>query len=289
MKTTSLFNRSYLFGLFSLLVVLPAPAQVIYSTNFSSPDYTVGALSNSAWTITNSGNNTQWIVEEDSTNPSAPTSLPSGKQPISPLGDQLLWFSPNTTNVSANQVALLTFASSDSRLQEPFKLTMDMLASPTGGAGQSFTMHLARDNAATTTTAPRFSFTSVGTSTMSLNVWDAGVSTTNVATLPKNSWLRFELDVNASLSSNGTYTVKVYSVDSSGTIIDTLYTSGSLDYTLSSGFNSMRFLTNASRTDYWVSGITVAAVPEPQTIILLMGVGASLLLFRRRRSICKKE
>ena len=258
MKHPSPLNRIYIFCLFSLLGLLPSPAAAdIFSTNFSSLEYMVGPLSNSVWTMSNEGSNTQWIVEEDSTKPSAPTSLPSGKHPTLTPENQLLWLSPNTTNVSSNQVAVLSFVPSDSLLQEPFTLTLDIFASPTGGAGQSFTMHLARDTSPSLTTSPRISFTSIGTSTMSLNVWDAGNSTTNVATLPKNSWLRFELKVDASSSKHGTYTVTVYSLDSSGRVIDTLYTSEELDYTVSEGFSSLRFLTNSSRTDYWLAAITL--------------------------------
>lgn len=284
MRNPSLQNRATLFCMLLLLSALPSrAATVISSTNFSSPDYTVGALSNSAWTISNAGANTQWIVEEDSTNPFAPTSLASGKHPTSPLGTQLLWFSANTSNISANQVATYSFASSESRLQEPFKLTLDIFASPTGGSGQSFTVHLARDTSSSATTAPRFSFTSTNTSSMSLNVWDAGVSTSNVASLPKNSWLRFELDVNASSSKDGTYTITVYSIDNAGEVTGTLYTSDPLDYSLSEGFNSLRFLTNSSRTDYWIAGI-VATVPEPNAATLFVGFGAIMLGIRRLRT-----
>lgn len=264
---------------FSLLILtaLSVHAAPIFTTNFSSPDYTVGALSNPAWTITDAGSNTQWIAQEDSTNPSAPTSLSSGRQPLSPTGTQMLWLSPNTTNVSANQVALLNFSST--RVQEPFKLTMDIMASPTGGPGQSFVMHLAQSTNPTATTAPRIAFTSISPSAMSLDVWDNGTSITSVVSLPKNSWLRFELNVNASTARDGSYTVTVYSIDSTGAVTGTLYTSAALDYSLTGGFDSVRLLTNSSRTDYWVSEIAV--VPEPKPLALLMGTGLAFLGYLR--------
>lgn len=276
-------KRILLSGFVVLGLAAPlARSATVFQTSFESADgYPTDALSNSNWTLTNAGNNTQWIVQEDGTTPSAPTSLTSGKHPVSASGSQMLWFSPNTTNVSANQIAVLTFATT--KLQEPFTVSLDLYASPTGGAGQSFTMHLARDDNSSATTAPRLSFTNVNTSTMSLNVWDGGSSTTGVVTLPKDSWLRFEMSVNASTVSTGTYTVSVYQLDSSGSVTGTLYTSDALAYTLSSGFNSLRFLTNSSRTDYWIDNITVSTIPEPSTTTALAGAAALLATACLRR------
>lgn len=275
----------------ALSLTLPlAQSATVFETSFGSADgYSTGALTHANWSVNNAGDNTQWIVQQDSANPSAPTSLGSGRHPAALSGTQLLWFSPNTTGVSANQTALLTFAPVSSRLQEPFIVSLDLFASPTGGSGQSFTMHLARDNNATATTAPRISLTSSSTSSMNLNVWDGGTSTSGGVSLPKDTWLRFELSVNASASSAGTYTVSVYQLDSSGSIVGTLYSSTALAYTLSSGFNSLRFLTNSSRTDYWIDSITVSTIPEPGVTGLLAGALALLASTRRSRRLAPRD
>lgn len=269
MNAFPLLNRSSTFIFLLAMSVFSVRAGTeLASTDFSPPDYTVGALSNAAWTTANIGEETQWIVKEESVSPIAPTSLASGKHPISPLGTQLLWFSANTSNVSDNQVAIYSFAPPTSRLQEPFNLTLDILASPTGGPGQSFTAYLARDDSSSATTAPRFSFTSTSPSSMTLNVWDAGKSITGEIALPKNTWLRFEIAVDASLSKNGTYVITVCSIDDTGKVIDTLYTSNPLEYSLSGGFNSLRFLTNASRSDYWIAGISIGVTEStPQAVL----------------------
>lgn len=267
---------------FALAVPAVASAATIFHTDFSN--YTRGSLAEQAgWTITNAGANTQWIVEAGGTSPSAPTSLTFGHHPQSPSGSSnLLWISPNTATVSGNQQALLTFASDTNRLQEPFTLSFDVFASPTGGSGQSMTINLGRANDITSTTAPQISFSSTNVGSFSLNVRSEGTWNNGVVSLPKETWLRFELSVNASTAKAGTYTTSVYRLDGSGSVLETLYT-GQWDYDLSQGFDAMRILTNSSRTDYWFDNITVttSAIPEPQTASLL--VGAAVMAFAAGR------
>ena len=259
-------------------------ATVTFEANFDG--YTVGALSGQpGWSINNGGADTQWIAEEDSANPSAPTSLPSGRQPLSPDGTQLLWLSPKTSGVSANQSAFLAFVDAADRIKEPFKLSIDILASPTGGSGPTFAFQLANNDNPTANQVPRFTFTSVSTSSMDLNIYNFNSPVNSVVSLPKNSWLRFEVAVDASSSTSGTYTVSVYEIDSSGSITGSLYTSEAFDYSLpTSGFNTLRLFTNSSRTDYWIGNITVATVPEPSTIGLFLRGGHGLQLAHRRRA-----
>jgi|GEM_PF-3570922 hypothetical protein len=278
--------RFFSFCLISSVGAALAHGAVIFKTDFSASDgYSLGALpgEHPDWTFSE-GANTQWIVQADSTSPSAPSSLTSGRHPQSPSGgSNLLWISPRTSDVSAGQQATLTFASDTNRLQEPFTLSFDVFASPTGGSGQSMTINLSRANAITSTTAPQISFSSVNVDTFNLNVRSAGEWNNGVVTLDKATWLRFELSVNASESKVGTYTTSVYRLDGSGSVVETLYT-GQWDYDLSQGFDAMRILTNSSRTDYWFDNITVstAAIPEPKTASIILGAAVMAAAAGRR-------
>lgn len=255
----------------SLVLPFAAHATVIYHADFGSDTgFSAGALDGQGgWAVTLAADqpNTYSIVS------------PGSGAPSSPGGGNLLWISPRTQSVSANQIALLSFTDPTTRLQEPFTLSFDIFASAHGGAGQSMTLHLGRDGAVSSTTAPQFSFSSVNPDTFNLNVRDNGTWTYGVVALDKNAWLRFEINVVASAGSGtGTYGITIYELNASGAIVSTVLNQASdtYGYTLSNGFNTLRFLTNSSRTDYWLDNLSLATIPEPGSAAL---IGGGMMLF----------
>lgn len=231
---------------------LLADSPVAYRTDFGTNDgFFPGALhGQGGWTVTpGAGQPDTYSI-----------TTPGPGAPSSPGGGDLLWVSPMSYGVSANQTALLTFADATALVRRPFTLSFDIFASATGGAGQSMTFHLGREGAVNSSAAPQFSFSSVNPGTFSLNVRDAGTWNNSVATLAKNAWLRFEIKVVASASSgSGTYGVAIHELDASGAVVSTVLDqpSDTYAYTLSNGFGTLRLLTNSSRTDYWIDRLAI--------------------------------
>lgn len=259
-------------------------AATVFSTDFD--DYTVGSLEgHEGWTISNgSGGTNQWFIAASGTvNPSAPASL--GTHPVSSDGGNLFWIGSRSVYVSPSttKTAYLAFTDETNRVGagESFSVSFDLYSGPqSGGTGTSFNFGLAQGTSVAST-APLIRLHGSGSTTAGLRIQGGA---TSVASLDVNVWYRFELTVVPSSSTAGTWGVSVYALDSTGSIISTVFSES--DYTyggVNGGFDTFRFQTVSSRADYWIDNLTVSTIPEPGLTAALTGTIALLAAIRLRR------
>ncbi|RRJ98967.1 hypothetical protein Ga0100231_000905 [Opitutaceae bacterium TAV4] len=263
-----------------------------YGTDFS--EYTAGeSLAGSdGWTFNNAEKKDQWFVVESGWQQTAPDvglKNPTGltAHPTSPGGGNLLWIAARSEFESSSTTKTATFAFTEatSRIQDPFSVSFDLFSGPqTNGSGVSFNFALTKSGLTIPGTAPLIRLHPNGSGSLGLRIQG---DTTSVATLSASAWYRFELTVapTTSISSTGTWGISVYTIDSSGSITSTVFSQSNYVYSgiTGGGFDAMRFATVSPRADYWIDNITVSTIPEPQTVALLGGVIALLVVFGLRR------
>ncbi len=265
------------------LIAAPLAQAANYGTNFSN--YSTGWL----------GNNSNWILntpEDDGskTNKNSPFYIVQGEtttgsvtHPSALSGSNLLWVNPKTlgtTGMSSNsRRATLTF--SETLIHESFTFSTDVYVGQPGGLGSSMTFYLGKTGAETSSAAARFSFASLTADTFALRISNLGAGT-DLVTLNKGEWLRFEIALSV-LSDSTTYNLKVYSLNDTGGIVKTLFTSATYNSTLAGGYNTFQVMTDSTRLDCWVDNITINTIPEPQTLALLGGGFVLMLAFVFRR------
>ncbi|WP_043587627.1 hypothetical protein [Geminisphaera colitermitum] len=298
MKTQSILRLSASLLAASLLATISAPvtkAAQVFGTDFSTADgYSSGALDGqSGWSVTLGGSPTRnsfFIAESSTAVPQTPAGL--AVHPASPSGSaNLLWIGPRTANATSSyqNSAVLKFAESPNLLTETFSVSLDLYVGPqyNGDSGAVFNFGVAQSS--TSSKAPLFRLHSGGSAgtNVSLRIRDDGTDLTGLASLAQEAWYRFELIViPGTTAGSGTYGLSVSTLDSSGSVTNTVFSGSGYAYSgVSNGFGAIRIGSVSQRSDFWIDSITVAttAVPEPAAVAAVFGTLILLVALRMRR------